>query len=52
MHADVWRVWSLSGWGLVTAGSDQHMVRGRTSLPGGYMVLGHEITGEVIEGTG
>ena len=25
------------------------MVRGRTSLPGGYMVLGHEITGEVIE---
>ena len=22
---------------------------GRTSLPGGYMVLGHEITGEVIE---
>jgi glutathione-independent formaldehyde dehydrogenase len=24
-------------------------VRGRTSLPGGYMVLGHEITGEVIE---
>jgi len=30
-------------------GSDQHMVRGRTSLTGGYMVLGHEITGEVIE---
>eukprot|EP00316_Scyphosphaera_apsteinii_P004483 CAMPEP_0119301010 /NCGR_PEP_ID=MMETSP1333-20130426/2877_1 /TAXON_ID=418940 /ORGANISM="Scyphosphaera apsteinii, Strain RCC1455" /LENGTH=479 /DNA_ID=CAMNT_0007302975 /DNA_START=20 /DNA_END=1459 /DNA_ORIENTATION=+ len=30
-------------------GSDQHMVRGRTSLPGGYMVLGHEITGEVID---
>jgi glutathione-independent formaldehyde dehydrogenase len=30
-------------------GSDQHMVRGRTSLPGGSMVLGHEITGEVIE---
>jgi len=29
--------------------SDQHMVRGRTSLPGGHMVLGHEITGEVIE---
>ncbi|WP_428426950.1 formaldehyde dehydrogenase, glutathione-independent [Pararhizobium sp.] len=29
-------------------GSDQHMVRGRTSaLPG--LVLGHEITGEVIE---
>lgn len=30
-------------------GSDQHMVRGRTSLPGGHMVLGHEITGEIIE---
>ena len=30
-------------------GSDQHMVRGRTSLTGGYMVLGHEITGEVVE---
>ncbi|EOD15841.1 hypothetical protein EMIHUDRAFT_245510 [Emiliania huxleyi CCMP1516] len=30
-------------------GSDQHMVRGRTSLPGGYMVLGHEITGEIVE---
>src|SRR6202051_745674 len=29
-------------------GSDQHMVRGRTSAPTG-MVLGHEITGEVIE---
>src|SRR5882757_2160187 len=29
-------------------GSDQHMVRGRTSAPSG-MVLGHEITGEVIE---
>jgi len=29
-------------------GSDQHMVRGRTSAPAG-MVLGHEITGEVIE---
>ena len=25
------------------------MVRGRTSLPGGHMVLGHEITGEIIE---
>ena len=25
------------------------MVRGRTSLTGGYMVLGHEITGEVVE---
>ena len=29
-------------------GSDQHMVRGRTSAPAG-LVLGHEITGEVIE---
>ena len=29
-------------------GSDQHMVRGRTSAPPG-LVLGHEITGEVIE---
>src|SRR3981081_2864924 len=29
-------------------GSDQHMVRGRTTAPSG-MVLGHEITGEVIE---
>src|SRR5260370_12729013 len=28
-------------------GSDQHMVRGRTTAPAG-MVLGHEITGEVI----
>jgi len=29
-------------------GSDQHMVRGRTSAPQGQ-TLGHEITGEVIE---
>jgi glutathione-independent formaldehyde dehydrogenase len=29
-------------------GSDQHMVRGRTTAPAG-MVLGHEITGEVVE---
>jgi glutathione-independent formaldehyde dehydrogenase len=29
-------------------GSDQHMVRGRTTAPIG-MVLGHEITGEIIE---
>jgi glutathione-independent formaldehyde dehydrogenase len=29
-------------------GSDQHMVRGRTTAPKG-MVLGHEITGEIIE---
>lgn len=29
-------------------GSDQYMVRGRTTAPIG-MILGHEITGEVIE---
>src|SRR3954447_8925558 len=29
-------------------GSDQHMVRGRTTAPKG-LVLGHEITGEIIE---
>jgi glutathione-independent formaldehyde dehydrogenase len=29
-------------------GSDQHMVRGRTTAPTG-MILGHEITGEIIE---
>jgi glutathione-independent formaldehyde dehydrogenase len=29
-------------------GSDQHMVRGRTTTPPG-LVLGHEITGEVVE---
>ena len=29
-------------------GSDQHMVRGRTTAPAG-LILGHEITGEVIE---
>src|SRR5690625_5979879 len=29
-------------------GSDQHMVRGRTTAEKG-MILGHEITGEVIE---
>jgi glutathione-independent formaldehyde dehydrogenase len=29
-------------------GSDQHMVRGRTTAPAG-LVLGHEITGQVIE---
>src|SRR5665213_2817536 len=32
-------------------GSDQHMVRGRTTAPKG-IVLGHEITGEVIEAGG
>jgi len=36
--------------GLATniCGSDQHMVRGRTTAPIG-LVLGHEITGEVVE---
>jgi glutathione-independent formaldehyde dehydrogenase len=29
-------------------GSDQHMVRGRTTAPGG-LILGHEITGEVVD---
>lgn len=29
-------------------GSDQHMVRGRTTAPSG-LALGHEITGEVVE---
>ena len=29
-------------------GSDQHMVRGRTTAPPN-LILGHEITGEVIE---
>src|SRR2546427_7575706 len=29
-------------------GSDQHMVRGRTTAPLG-LILGHEITGEIIE---
>jgi glutathione-independent formaldehyde dehydrogenase len=29
-------------------GSDQPMVRGRTTVPAG-LILGHEITGEVIE---
>jgi glutathione-independent formaldehyde dehydrogenase len=29
-------------------GSDQHMVRGRTTAPAG-LVLGHEITGEIVE---
>jgi glutathione-independent formaldehyde dehydrogenase len=29
-------------------GSDQHMVRGRTTAPKG-LILGHEITGEVVE---
>jgi glutathione-independent formaldehyde dehydrogenase len=29
-------------------GSDQHMVRGRTTAPAN-LILGHEITGEVVE---
>ena len=29
-------------------GSDQHMVRGRTTAPSG-LILGHEITGEIVE---
>ncbi len=29
-------------------GSDQHMVRGRTTAPAG-LILGHEITGEIVE---
>ena len=29
-------------------GSDQHMVRGRTTAPAG-LILGHEITGQVVE---
>src|SRR5579862_3908227 len=29
-------------------GSDQHMVRGRTTAPHG-LILGHEVTGEIIE---
>src|SRR5438093_11546559 len=31
-----------------TCGSDQHMVRGRTTAPAG-LILGHEITGEIVE---
>lgn len=42
-HAVVLKVVSTN-----ICGSDQHMVRGRTTAPTG-MVLGHEITGEVIE---
>jgi glutathione-independent formaldehyde dehydrogenase len=42
-HAVILRVVSTN-----ICGSDQHMVRGRTTAPPG-LVLGHEITGEVIE---
>jgi glutathione-independent formaldehyde dehydrogenase len=42
-HAAVLKVVSTN-----ICGSDQHMVRGRTTAPPG-LILGHEITGEVIE---
>ena len=42
-HAVILRVVSTN-----ICGSDQHMVRGRTTAQTG-LVLGHEITGEVIE---
>src|SRR4051812_2455679 len=42
-HAAILRVVSTN-----ICGSDQHMVRGRTTAPTG-LILGHEITGEVIE---
>jgi len=42
-HAVILRIVSTN-----ICGSDQHMVRGRTTAPAG-IVLGHEITGEVIE---
>ena len=42
-HAAILRVVSTN-----ICGSDQHMVRGRTTAPEG-LILGHEITGEVIE---
>src|SRR3954451_10585746 len=42
-HAAILRVVSTN-----ICGSDQHMVRGRTTAPAG-LILGHEITGEVIE---
>jgi len=42
-HAAILRVVSTN-----ICGSDQHMVRGRTTAPPG-LILGHEITGEVIE---
>lgn len=42
-HAVILRVISTN-----ICGSDQHMVRGRTTAQSG-LVLGHEITGEVIE---
>jgi glutathione-independent formaldehyde dehydrogenase len=42
-HAAILRVVSTN-----ICGSDQHMVRGRTTAPEG-LILGHEILGEVIE---
>src|SRR4249919_528866 len=42
-HAAILKVVSTN-----ICGSDQHMVRGRTTAPPG-LILGHEITGEVIE---
>jgi glutathione-independent formaldehyde dehydrogenase len=42
-HAAILRIVSTN-----ICGSDQHMVRGRTTAPAG-LILGHEITGEVIE---
>src|SRR5687767_8735052 len=42
-HAVILRIFSTN-----ICGSDQHMVRGRTTAPVGQ-TLGHEITGEVIE---
>src|SRR3954470_24193335 len=42
-HGVILRIVSMN-----ICGSDQHMVRGRTTAPEG-LILGHEITGEVIE---
>jgi glutathione-independent formaldehyde dehydrogenase len=42
-HAAILRVVATN-----ICGSDQHMVRGRTTAPTG-LILGHEITGEVID---
>ena len=42
-HAAILRVVSTN-----ICGSDQHMVRGRTTAPAG-LILGHEILGEVVE---
>ena len=42
-HAAILKVVSTN-----ICGSDQHMVRGRTTAPAG-LILGHEITGEVID---